>query len=203
MLAAGFAGPLSDRAKDYVSSILAASARLGQLVDEVLDLTRSAAGHLDLEHVAIDLGDVCRDVAEQLEGEAKARGLELLVAVEPSTGVVAGDVRRLRQTIEHVLRNAVHYTQEGGRVFLQASGDDEQATVIVSDNGPGIDPDERERIFDPFHRATVKGDRREGSIGLGLPLTRHYVEAHGGSVWLESEPGRGTTVSIRLPRAAS
>jgi len=203
MLAAGFGGPMSDRAKDYVNSILSASARLGQLVDEVLDLTRSAAGFLDLEHVPIDLGQLCKEVSDELAGEANARKLKLIVSLEPSTGIVTGDVRRLRQAVEHVLRNAVHYTPEGGRIFFHASGDEDQATVIVSDNGAGIDAEERAQIFDPFHRATVKGNRREGSIGLGLPLTRHYVEAHGGNVWLESETGQGTTVSIRLPRTRS
>jgi signal transduction histidine kinase len=200
MLAAGFAGPMSDRATDYVGSIIAASARLGQLVDEVLDLTRSAAGHLELEHEAIDLGQLCQSVSDSLASEVATRRLELIVSVEPSAGIVTGDVRRLRQAVDHVLRNAVHYTPKGGRIFYQAAGDADQATVIVSDNGPGIEPEERERIFAPFHRTTVKGDRREGSIGLGLPLTRHYIEAHGGTVWLESEPGQGTTVSIRLPR---
>jgi signal transduction histidine kinase len=94
----------------------------------------------------------------------------------------------------------VDYTPEGGRIFFHASGDVEQATVVVSDNGNGIPPEDRAKLFDPFHRAIDRGDRREGSIGLGLPLTRHYVEAHGGEVMLDSEVGQGTTISIRLPR---
>ncbi len=169
----------------------------------MLDLTRSAAGHLELEHDAIDLGQLCQSVSDSLASEVEARRLELIVSIEPSAGIVTGDIRRLRQAVDHVLRNAVHYTPKGGRIFYHAAGDAEQATVIVSDNGPGIEPEERERIFAPFHRTTVKGDRREGSIGLGLPLTRHYIEAHGGNVWLESEPGHGTTVSIRLPRTGA
>ena len=201
MLQAGFAGPLTERGDEYVRSILTASAKLGQLIDEVLDLTRSAAGHLDLEHVPIELETLCKGVADELSPQAHARKLELIVAIEPSSGVVTGDVRRLRQAVENVLRNAVDYTPEGGRIFFHASGDVEQATVIVSDNGRGIAEEDREKLFDPFHRASDRGDRREGSIGLGLPLTRHYVEAHGGQVWLESEQGQGTTISIRLPRA--
>jgi signal transduction histidine kinase len=203
MLSAGFAGPLSPRGEDYIRSILTASARLGQLIDEVLDLTRSAAGNLDLEHVPIELATLCKGVSDELAVRADERHLELIVAVEPSSGVVTGDVRRLRQAVEHVLRNAVEYTPEGGRIFFHASGDVEQATVIVSDNGEGIPREDRDKLFDPFHRASDRSVRREGSIGLGLPLTRHYIEAHGGSVWLESEAGQGTTVSIRLPRARS
>jgi len=203
MLAAGFAGPLSTRAEDYVGSILTASARLGQLVDEVLDLTRSAAGRLDLEQVPIELSTLCRGLADEMAGQVDARKLEMIVSIEPSSGVVRGDVRRLRQAVDHVLRNAVDYTPKGGRIFFHASGDVEQATIVVSDNGEGIAADEQERLFDPFHRASARGTRREGSIGLGLPLTRHYVEAHGGTVSLESERGQGTTVSLHLPRAGA
>jgi signal transduction histidine kinase len=116
--------------------------------------------------------------------------------------VVTGDVRRLRQAIEHVLRNALDYTPEGGRVFFQAAGDGEAATIVVSDNGPGVPAGECETLFDPFRRSGERSARREGSMGLGLPLTRHYVEAHGGTVSLESQTGQGTTVSIHLPRAA-
>ena len=87
----------------------------------------------------IDLAQLCGEVSGELAAEAKARKLELIVSLEPSTGIVTGDVRRLRQAVEHVLRNAVHYTPEGGRIFFHASGDEDQATVIVSDNGPGID----------------------------------------------------------------
>jgi len=200
MLAAGFAGPLSPRAADYVGSILAASARLGHLVDEVLDLTRSAAGRLDLEQVPIELSTLCSGLADELAARLAARKLEMIVSIEASSGVVRGDLRRLRQAVDHVLRNAVDYTPEGGRIFFHASGDVEQATIIVSDNGEGIAAEEQERLFDPFHRAGSRGSRREGSIGLGLPLTRHYVEAHGGTVSLESERGQGTTVSLCLPR---
>ncbi len=203
MLAAGFAGPLSARAEDYVGSILTASARLGQLVDEVLDLTRSAAGRLDLEQVPIELSTLCHGLADEMAPQIAARRLELIASIEPSSGVVRGDMRRLRQAVDHVLRNAVDYTPEGGRIFFHASGDVEQATIIVSDNGEGIAAEDQEHIFDPFHRASARGTRREGSIGLGLPLTRHYVEAHGGTVSLQSQRGQGTTVSLCLPRAGA
>jgi signal transduction histidine kinase len=200
MLQAGFAGPLTERGAEYVNSILTASARLGQLIDEVLDLTRSAAGNLDLEHVPIELETLCKGVAGDLSTQARERRLEMIVQIEPSAGIVIGDVRRLRQAIENVLRNAVDYTPEGGRIFFHASGDVEQATVVVSDNGNGIPPEEHDKLFDPFHRASDRGDRKDGSIGLGLPLTRHYVEAHGGEVSLQSELAQGTTIAIRLPR---
>ncbi|MDB5737368.1 MAG: putative sensor histidine kinase, partial [Sphingomonas bacterium] len=203
MMAAGFAGKLSDKAKDYVGSILAATGRLGELVDEVLDLTRSAAGSLDLDVAPIDLAVLAREISAGQAELARTRRIELATSMDEAINTIAGDRQRLRQAIEHVLRNAVGYTPEGGRVFFHIGGDAEQATVIVSDNGEGLTPDEQSHAFDPFNAGRNPASGREGSIGLGLPLARHYVEAHGGSMLLESEPGAGTTVTIRLPRARS
>jgi signal transduction histidine kinase len=85
-------------------------------------------------------------------------------------------------------------------VLLDVSGDEAAATITVSDNGVGIPPEEKARVFDRFHRVTLGQRDGDGALGLGLPLTRQFVEQHGGTVTLESEPGEGTTVTIRLPR---
>jgi signal transduction histidine kinase len=200
MLAAGFAGELGDKAREYVGSILSATGRLGELIDEVLDLTRGAAGRLDLELAQIDLAGLAGEIVDGQAERARARRLDLVVSIDPSAGAIAGDALRLRQAIEHVLRNAVAYTPEGGRVFFHVSGDPDQASVIVSDNGEGMTAAERARVFDPFHTTGALAKGREGSMGLGLPLARHYVEAHGGTIAVESEAGAGTTITIRLPR---
>jgi len=105
----------------------------------------------------------------------------------------------LRESVEHILRNAVAYTDEGGRIWLKASGDDECATIVIVDNGPGIAPEQQEEVFARFHRSGAA--RGEAALGLGLPLTRQFVEAHGGSVELESAPGKGTSVTLTIPRA--
>lgn len=201
MLGSGFAGPLGERAQDYVGAIIAATGRLGELVDEVLDLTRSAAGRLELDIAPLDLAALVREVASDVAARAGERGLDLAVAIDPRVGEVEGDATRLRQAIGHVLGNAVEYTQSGGRVLFHAGGDDDEARLIVSDNGAGLSAAEAERAFDTFHRAGRDSQRREGALGLGLPLARHYVEAHGGAITLDSEPGQGTTVTISLPRA--
>ena len=201
MLESGFAGPLGARAQDYVGLILAATARLGELVDEVLDLTRSAAGRLELDIAPLDLALLSGDIAAEQETRASIKRLELIVEVDPDLGEVVGDAQRLRQAIGHVLANAVDYTPAGGRVLFSAAGDAAEAQLVVSDNGAGLSAAEAERAFDPFHRGGLESARRDGSLGLGLPLARHYVEAHGGTIMLESQPGEGTTVTIRLPRA--
>ena len=199
MLSSGFAGPLSPRAAEYLAAILSATGRLGELVDEVLDLTRSAAGTLELEMATVDLAGLAREIAADQRERARTRRIDLAIDVDAQAGELTGDALRLRQAIAHVLANAVEYTPEGGRVLFHVAGDETQAIVVVSDDGEGLDADAAARAFDSFTRASDAGPG-DGALGLGLPLARHYVEAHGGDIDLESEPGRGTTVTIRLPR---
>jgi signal transduction histidine kinase len=111
---------------------------------------------------------------------------------------VIGDARRLRESVEHILRNAVAYTEEGGHVWLKASGDDEHAIIVIVDDGPGIPPEDQAQVFTRFHRSGARGD---AALGLGLPLTRQFIEAHGGTVALESALGKGTSITITIPRA--
>ena len=96
------------------------------------------------------------------------------------------------------MRNAVAYTEEGGHVWLKADGNDEQAIVTIVDDGPGIPPEDQSQVFARFHRSGARG---EAALGLGLPLTRQFIEAHGGTVELESALGQGTSVTMVIPRA--
>jgi len=132
--------------------------------------------------------------------KAAEKKQKLDLAIDSSTGVVIGDSRRLRESIENVLRNAVSYTPDRGKIRLAAKGDEDQVTVTIADNGPGISPEEQGQVFNRFHRVggTMRGD---AAFGLGLPLTQQFIEAHGGRVELESKPGKGTTVTLAIPRA--
>jgi PAS domain S-box-containing protein len=200
MMSGGYAGPLPDTAKDYVTAILESVARLGALIDNVLDLTQSDMGSLLLAEDEVDLTGLCEELAATARELAERRGIELVAEIEPSAGIVTGDVRRLSQAIANIVNNALVYTDEGGRVLLRAEGDRETARIIVSDNGNGIAPADQPRVFDRFHRT---GDARTDdavAVGLGLPLAKQFVEAHGGTIALESELGEGTTVTIALPR---
>jgi signal transduction histidine kinase len=199
MLQAGYAGELQGAASDYVGAILESVERLSKLINDVLDLTQGDTKGVALERERVDIGGMCRAAAEALRTRADEKGQKLELALEPSAGSVIGDARRLRESVEHILRNAVAYTDEGGRVWLKASGDDEYATIIVVDDGPGIAPEQQEQVFARFHRSGAA--RGEAALGLGLPLTRQFVEAHGGTVELESALGKGTSVTITIPRA--
>jgi signal transduction histidine kinase len=201
MLAGGYAGELPPTAADYVRAILDSVGRLGVLIDNVLDLTQSDTGSLLLAEDEVDLQEMCLSAAEDARAVASDKSVAFAVEVDPSVGAVTGDRRRLRQSLDNILKNAFAYTPAGGRVLLHAAGTGEAAEIVVSDNGPGIPPADQARVFDRFHRSMAAGEGRGEAIGLGLPLARQFVEAHGGTVSLHSEPGAGTTVTIRLPRA--
>jgi signal transduction histidine kinase len=197
MLSAGYAGALPATAADYVGAILESVARLGALIDDVLDLTQSDSGSLLLAEDEVDVAELCAEVGEPFREQAERKGVDFAVEIGPEAGRLTGDRRRLRQSLENLLKNAFAYTPEGGRVLLHAGGDRRKVEIHVSDNGRGIAPAERARVFDRFHRAQDSGD---AALGLGLPLAKQFVEAHGGAIELLSEIGEGTTVTLRLPR---
>jgi len=202
MLSEGYAGPLPQVASDYVAAILESVARLGALIDNVLDLTQSDTGGLLLAEEEVDLARLCGEVAEDAQALAGRREIGIALEVRQSVGVVTGDSRRLHQAIANLVRNALLYTEAGGRVLLRAEGGRDAARIIVSDNGRGIDPADQARVFDRFQRTAERRGGEEAAIGLGLPLAKQFVEAHGGTIQLQSKPGEGTTVTIRLPRTA-
>ena len=146
------------------------------------------------------MSGMLRAVAEVLLPRAEEKAQKFVLEIDASTGSVIGDARRLRESVEHILRNAVAYTEEDGQITLTASGTHEEVTVIVADNGPGIEPGDQAQVFARFHRSGSTG-RGDAALGLGLPLTRQFIEAHGGKVELQSEPGKGTSVTMTIPRA--
>jgi signal transduction histidine kinase len=203
MLGQGYAGELPPTATEYVTAILESVSRLGALIDNVLDLTQSDSGSLLLAEDEVDMQGLCHEAAGDFQEAADRKKVEFVVEVDRSVGSVIGDTRRLRQAIDNILGNAFAYTDEGGRVLLRAAGDEATAEIIVIDTGRGISLSDQARVFDRFHRATSGTRGEEAALGLGLPLARQFVEAHGGSIALESKIGVGTTVTIRLPRSQS
>ena len=200
MLEAGYAGKLPPAAVDYVGAILESVQRLSKLIDDVLDLTQGDTQGVTIERERIDVAGLCRTAIDTLRPRLDEKQQQLTVTIDPSTGAVIGDARRLRESIEHLLRNATAFTEEGGAIALKAGGNDAEAIITISDNGPGIDHDDQILVFSRFHRvgSAARGD---AALGLGLPLTRQFIEAHGGTVELVSAPGEGTAVTLTIPRA--
>ena len=202
LLEGGYAGDLSTKAKDYVGAILESVERLSNLINDVLDLTTGDVRGVALEKERVDLGGLCRAAVDTAKSRASEKNQKIEAEISPSTGHVFGDARRLRESVEHVLQNAIGYTDRKGRIRLSADGDKKQAVIRITDNGPGIAPEDLPRVFDRFHRVNEAGFRGEAALGLGLPLTRQFIEAHGGTVELESKKGKGTTVILTIPRGS-
>jgi signal transduction histidine kinase len=201
MLSHGYAGALSPTASDYVQAILESVDRLSKLIDDVLDLTQGDSAGIALERERVDLAGLCRAAVEAFRPKLDERKQKLECDIAETTGTVVGDARRLRESIEHVLENAASYTDRGGKIALKAWGDDDKTIVQVSDNGRGIAKKDQARVFNRFDRIGDRASRGEAALGLGLPLTRQFIEAHGGKVDLVSAKGKGTTVTLTVPRA--
>ena len=197
MLAGDYAGKLPPTAADYVAAILESVGRLGLLIDNVLELTQSEGGGSMLAAEDMPLAALCEDVAEQARGLADRKGIALETAIDARAGSLTGDRARLHQAIGNVVANALAFTHEGGRVTIACRRKGSDAEIVVTDDGRGIDPADLPHVFDRFHSS----DDGDGpALGLGLSLSRQYVEAHGGTIALASTPGAGTKVVIRLPR---
>jgi signal transduction histidine kinase len=201
MLQSGLAGALDPQAKDYVDAIVQSAERLGTLVDNVLDLTQGDAGGLPMERKPVDVTELVTRAGGACAGLINAKSIEFVTDISPLAGEIIGDAKRIRQAVDHVLRNALHYTPKKGRVLLHATGSPDSVTIVVSDDGPGMNEEEQAAALDRFSR--VRQETRqsgEGAFGLGLPLAQQFVELHGGTLSLASEPGVGTAVQITLPR---
>ena len=202
LLGGGYAGDLTPKARDYVSAILESVERLSKLINDVLDLTTGDTRGVALEKERVDIAGLCRAAAETAKARAAEKGQKLDVDISPSAGHVFGDARRLRESVEHVLQNAIAYTDRKGRISLSATGDKKKAVIRIEDNGSGIEADDLPRVFNRFDRVVEAGVRGEAALGLGLPLTQQFIEAHGGTVELDSEKGKGTTVTLTIPRGS-
>ncbi len=198
MLHGGYAGKLTREADGYVEAILQSVERLGLLIDDVLDLTQGG-DDAEIERVDVDLAAVARTAAETIMPAAKRRKLDFAVELARSTGRVSGDPKRLREVVEHLLRHAVASTPEGGRILLHSDGSATGARIVVSDDGFGMDAESVVKAFDRFGEPGMQ-PTGERALGLGLPLAKQFVEAHGGRIDLVSEPGEGTLVTVELPR---
>ncbi|WP_294194815.1 PAS domain-containing sensor histidine kinase [uncultured Sphingomonas sp.] len=199
MLHGGYAGELSTDAIAYLDAILDSVDRLGLLIDDVLDLTSTDSGARPLERADIDVAAVARAAVDALRATAKRHQVDLSVEMQRSAGRLTGDARRIREVVEHLLRRAIGTAPEHGRVELVVDGSARGARIVVTDNGPGLTPEQVARVFDRFAGEGVSA-AGERALGLGLPLAKQFVEAHGGTIALVSEPEVGTIVTVELPR---
>lgn len=198
LLEAGLGGELSEQGREYVGAILTSVGRLGEQIESVLDLSQSEAGLLPLVREEVELFPLVTRLVEDRIARIKEAGLTLDLRGDRGVGRITGDARRLARAIGHVLDNALSATPPGGRVLVELSGRKGRARIVISDNGPGMDAATLARALEGM-KLSADGKAVERRQGLGLPLARQLVEAHGGTLTLHSEPGQGTAAIIDLP----
>ena len=190
--------PLSEKQRDYVTKIHNAGTSLLGVINDILDVSKIEAGRLDIEAVDFRLDDVIASVTSITAQKAQDKGLEFLVEVADSVPQnLVGDPLRLGQVIANLINNAIKFTEQGD-VYLKAElleqvGERARLRFSVKDTGIGMTPEQAARLFQPFSQADASTTRKHGGTGLGLTICRRLVELMGGEIWLESEPGNGST----------
>lgn len=187
--------------RDYAQDIVAAGRHLLDLVNDILDMARLEAGRLPLEEEALDLERTAADVVRMLALPARHKNIKITVDASPPPPQIIADVRRIRQILVNLLSNAVKFTPEGGNIAI-GLGQFENGDVFIEvrDDGVGIKPEDIALVLTPFGRVVEAGVPAQEGAGLGLPLVKALVEAHGGRFDLTSAPGEGTRARVVLPR---
>jgi signal transduction histidine kinase len=185
-------------------SIIEETERLTAIVNNLLILSRADADQVRLKHEPVALDEIALVVYERLEPLAHRKRISLDIEAMEEVPL-SGDALWLQQLLTNLLHNAIHYTPEGGSVFLslkrEQNGEATFAVVSVRDTGPGIPAEHLPFLFDRFYRVDSGRSREQGGSGLGLNIARWVAESHGGQISVASEPGVGTTFTVRLPAA--
>ncbi len=186
--------------EEFLTVISHESVRLGNLVNDFLDLSRIESGSMKFDMKLVDLGVPISHALAVFTGETGRKKIALTSLIEHGLPEVIGDSDRLGQVFANLLSNAAKFTPEGGNIHLTASRVSDFVEICITDSGCGIDPKDHQKIFEKFGQAKDRGDAREkGGTGLGLTITKEIVERHGGRIWVESELGKGARFVVTLP----
>jgi PAS domain S-box-containing protein len=197
LLREGSAGELPPLVRDFVERAHANGERLAQLINDVLDLERAEAGRLQLQIESLDAAGLLREVA-RLDA-AYAESFQARISIDAPPGLaISADRRRTLQVLSNLISNAAKFSPPGGEIRLAARAEAGRVVLSVADQGPGVPEEFKPRLFGLFEQAS----HAKGGTGLGLRICKSLVERMGGQIWCESEPGRGATFLVALPRAA-
>ena len=198
MIRDGLYGEIPPEIQEPVSDIHTCGKQLLGLINNVLDLSKIEAGHMELALGEYVVEDIVSTVKLSLRSLAATKGLDLVTTVSPDLPLCVGDGKRITQCLMNLAGNALKFTREG-RVEIRAELEGENLLFAVADTGIGIPADQIDGIFEEFRQADATVSRDFGGTGLGLSITRKLVELHGGRIWVESVPGKGSTFFFSIP----
>src|SRR5712692_116606 len=190
---------LNEKQDEYLKDIYASGQHLLSLINDILDLSKIEAGRMELELGKFDLPAAMDNALTLVKGRAANHAIALHLDVDRRLGEFVADERKLKQILVNLLSNAVKFTPEGGRVEVRAAPANGGVEIAVTDTGIGIAAEDQELIFEEFRQVGSDYLKKREGTGLGLALTRRFVELHGGRIWVKSEVGRGSTFTFSLP----
>jgi signal transduction histidine kinase len=199
MLLSAPAGATSDKLAGYVKDINRAGWHLLGVVNDILDLAKIDAGKLELSESDVDFGGLLESCLAMIRGRCDDKRLTLECDSSGGLPRLRVDELKLKQVLLNLLSNAAKFTPAGGRVRVTTARDGQCFVIAVADTGVGIAREDLPKVLVPFTQLESKVARKHEGTGLGLPLSKGLVELHGGSLAIESEPGVGTTATVRLP----
>ena len=197
VLSARMFGGLNEKQDEYLRDIHESGQHLLSLINDILDLSKIEAGRMELDPTVFDLPTAIDHALTFVRERAARRGIALHRAVDQRLGQIRGDERKIKQVLLNLLSNALKFTSEGGRIDVGAGVADGMAQVWVTDTGIGIAPENQDAVFEEFRQVGTAAKKVEGT-GLGLTLSRKFVQLHGGRIWVESKPGAGSTFRFTL-----
>ena len=192
-------GELNEKQAEYTEDILSSGRHLLSLINDILDLSKVEAGRMELELAKFDLPMAIDNALTLIRERASRHSIKLRHSIDERLGDFVGDERKVKQILLNLLSNAVKFTAEGGRIDVDAAVADGAVEISVSDTGIGIAAEDQEMIFEEFRQAGTHYAHKHEGTGLGLTLTRKFVEMHGGKIWVESEVGKGSRFTFTLP----
>jgi signal transduction histidine kinase len=188
-----------DSLKKLMQTIIHNANTLETRLAELLDIVKTGSGKLQLQFEPVDMKSLIQGTCLQVSPLLRNKGLKLTTDLPDGIPIIHGDGPRLEQVMLNLMTNAAKFTPEGGTIFVKIRQEDNGLVIDVRDNGIGIAREEQVRLFKPYSRLSSDRQRHPG-LGLGLALSKQVVELHGGRIWVDSEPGKGSTFSFSVPR---
>jgi signal transduction histidine kinase len=195
-------GPIAKPYREYLQDVLNSGRHLLELINDILDLSKAEAGKLELSEQTVDVATVLEAVCRLMTNKIESAGLIVETRLAPKLSLLFCDRLKLKQVLLNLLSNAVKFSPQGGRIAITASSDAETGfTIAIQDNGIGIAKDDIPRVLLPFEQVESSLSRSHNGTGLGLPLSAAMMMLHGGTLAIDSEIDKGTTVTVAFPRA--